>query len=92
MLRLYEVKGKKGGQQKLILKKFFVCHVESSAITLNLPYLLVNHWTPQNPIGFYDAQNKLFVLPGLNNNRTFDTIFWKTYYKWLLKINIILDG
>ena len=55
MLRLYEVKGKKGGRQKLIMKKVLMCHIERAAIILNLPYLLVNHWTLKKPTGFYNA-------------------------------------
>ena len=53
---------------------------------------MVNHWKLKKYIDLYNVVNHLSVIPFLNNNIRCETIVWKTYYNFLLKIKGILDG
>ena len=78
----------KGVFKNLIMIKVLMRHVEREDILVNILHLLVKFST----IDLYNAVNNFFVLPALNKNRIYKTIFWKTYQNFLKKYNASLLG
>ena len=90
MLYSFDVKGMKGGWQKLSMMKVLMCSIERAAIIVNITHLLVNCWTPRESIDYYITVNHLFVVPALNKNRRYKSIVWKTYQNLPLKRKCVL--
>ena len=85
MLCSFDVKGVKGGCQKLSMMKVLMHSIERAAIIVNITHLLINSWTLRKSIDVYNAVNYLFVFPALNKNRRYNSIVWNIYQNIPLK-------
>ena len=72
------------------MTKVFMRSIERAAIIVNITHLLLNCWKPHKYIDLYHSVNDLFVLPDLNNNGRYKSIFGKTYQKNPVKIKGVL--
>jgi len=87
LLKACDVKGMKGGKQKISNMRCLVRHVERAAGLANVEHLIMNRWDQRGVLDLYGAVKHFFEFPSLvggKHKRRYEQLCWKTFYNILI--------